>query len=71
VTSAQTEENLRSALVTRTLIGQAQGILMERLKITPDQAFGLLSRLSQQSNIKLREVARLLVQTGEVPGRER
>jgi GAF domain-containing protein len=70
VTRAQTEENLRSALVTRTRIGQAQGILMERLKITPNQAFGLLSRLSQQSNIKLREVARRLVETGEVPRRE-
>jgi GAF domain-containing protein len=68
VTRAQTEENLRSALATRTLIGQAQGILMERLRITPDQAFGVLSRLSQQGNVKLREVARRLVETGEIPG---
>jgi GAF domain-containing protein len=68
VSSARTEENLRSALGTRTLIGQAQGILMERLRITPDQAFGVLSRLSQQSNVKLREVARRLVETGEIPG---
>jgi GAF domain-containing protein len=67
VTSAQSEEGLRSALGTRTLIGQAQGILMERLKITPDQAFGVLSRLSQESNVKLREVARRLVETGEIP----
>jgi GAF domain-containing protein len=67
VTSAQSEEHLRSALGTRTLIGQAQGILMERLKITPDQAFGVLSRLSQQGNVKLREVARRLVETGELP----
>ena len=67
VTSARTEENLRSAMATRTLIGQAQGILMERLKITADQAFGVLSRLSQQSNVKLREVASRLVETGEIP----
>jgi GAF domain-containing protein len=67
--SAQTEEHLRSAMATRTLIGQAQGILMERLKITPDQAFAVLSRMSQQSNVKLREVARRLVETGELPGR--
>lgn len=66
--SAQTEENLRSAMATRTLIGQAQGIVMERLKITPDQAFGVLSRMSQESNVKLREVARRLVETGEIPG---
>jgi transcriptional regulator with GAF, ATPase, and Fis domain len=68
--SAQTEEHLRSAMATRTLIGQAQGILMERLKITPDQAFGVLSRLSQDSNMKLREVAQRLVETGEIPDRQ-
>ena len=65
--SAQTEAHLRSGLVTRTIIGQAEGILMERLKITADQAFGVLSRLSQQSNVKLRDVARNLVETGEIP----
>jgi GAF domain-containing protein len=68
--SAQTEEELRSGMVTRNLIGLAQGILVERLKLTPDQAFGVLSRLSQESNTKLREVARRLVETGEVPGRQ-
>ena len=66
--SAQTEAHLRSGMVTRTVIGQAEGILMERLKISADQAFGLLSRLSQQSNVKLRDVARNLVETGEIPG---
>ncbi|HEX2301415.1 MAG TPA: GAF and ANTAR domain-containing protein [Pseudonocardiaceae bacterium] len=66
--SAQTEEHLRSGMVTRNLIGMAQGILIERLKITPDRAFGVLSRLSQESNTKLRDVARRLVETGEIPG---
>ena len=65
--SAQTEAHLRSGLVTRTVIGQAEGILMERLKITADQAFAVLSRLSQQSNVKLRDLARNLVETGEIP----
>jgi GAF domain-containing protein len=64
---AQTDAHLRSGLVTRTVIGQAEGILMERLRITADQAFALLSRLSQQSNVKLRDVARNLVATGEIP----
>jgi AmiR/NasT family two-component response regulator len=54
-------------MVTRTIIGQAEGILMERLMITADQAFGVLSRLSQQSNVKLRDLARNLVETGEIP----
>ena len=65
--TAQTEEHLRSGLVTRTVIGQAEGILMERLKINADQAFGVLSRLSQHSNVKVREVARDLVENGEIP----
>jgi AmiR/NasT family two-component response regulator len=65
--AAQTEAHLRSGLVTRTVIGQAEGILMERLKITADQAFGVLSRLSQESNVKLRDLARNLVETGEIP----
>ena len=65
--SAQTDAHLRSGLVTRTVIGQAEGILMERLKITADEAFALLSRLSQQSNVKLRTVARNLVETGDIP----
>jgi GAF domain-containing protein len=68
--SAQTEENLRSGMATRNLIGMAQGILIERLRLTPDQAFAVLSRLSQESNVKLREVARRLVQTGEIPGQQ-
>ena len=38
---------------------------MERLKVTPDDAFDLLRRTSQQLNIKLREVARGLAESGE------
>ena len=65
--TAQTDAHLRSGLVTRTVIGQAQGILMERLKIPANQAFAVLTRLSQQNNVKLRDVARTLVETGEFP----
>ena len=67
VTSARPEENLRPAMPTRPLIGQAEGIRREGMKTTADQAFGVLSRLSQQSNVKLREVASRLVETGEIP----
>lgn len=59
--------NLTDALRTRELIGQAQGILMERERITADQAFDVLRRASQHMNIKLREVAETLVETGESP----
>ena len=60
-------ENLRAALVTRELIGQAQGILMERERITADQAFRVLRQASQHLNVKLREVARDLVENGARP----
>lgn len=60
-------ENLVEALRTRELIGQAQGILMERERITGDQAFALLRESSQHLNVKLREVARTLIETGETP----
>jgi GAF domain-containing protein len=60
-------ENLHSALSSREVIGQAQGILMERERIAADQAFDVLRRASQFLNIKLREVAQTLVDTGERP----
>jgi GAF domain-containing protein len=60
--------NLQTALLSREIIGQAQGILMERERITADQAFDLLRRSSQHLNVKLRDVAQELVDTGAVPG---
>lgn len=61
------EANIRAALKTREMIGQAQGILMERERITADQAFALLRDSSQHLNVKLREVAQSLIETGETP----
>lgn len=60
-------EQLGEALNNRDLIGQAKGILMERHKITGDQAFNVLERASSQLNIKLRHIAERLVATGELP----
>jgi GAF domain-containing protein len=60
-------DNLHSALSSREVIGQAQGILMERERIPADQAFDVLRRASQYLNVKLREVAQTLVDTGERP----
>jgi AmiR/NasT family two-component response regulator len=57
--------DLQQALLSRDVIGQAKGILVERLKITPEDAFDLLRRSSQQLNLKLRDVARGLAETGE------
>jgi GAF domain-containing protein len=60
-------DNLNTALATRELIGQAQGILMERERISSDQAFDVLRRASQHLNRKLRDVAQDLVDTGARP----
>ncbi len=60
-------DNLHAALVTRELIGQAQGILIEHERITGDQAFHILRQASQHLNVKLREVAQDLVDTGQRP----
>lgn len=64
---AERDGRLVQAMGTRDLIGQAKGILVERLKVTGDQAFALLVRSSQASNRKLRDVAEDLVRSGELP----
>ncbi|GAB3991130.1 ANTAR domain-containing protein [Nocardioides marmoraquaticus] len=54
-------ENLEAALETRTRIGTAIGLLAERYDTDTDRAWALLTRLSNHSNHKVQEVARLLV----------
>jgi len=56
-------------LAHRDVIGQAKGILMERHRLSADQAFALLSSVSQDLNRKLHEVAADLAATGELPQR--
>ena len=67
VGTARQEETLWQAIDARKLIGQAQGILMERFGLDGDRAFAVLQRYSQDNNVKLREVARRLVDTGLLP----
>ena len=57
-------DNLQVALETRAVIDQAKGILMERHKLTADQAFQALSRASMNSNRKVRDIADELVHSG-------
>ena len=66
--AAQTEEQLESAVASRTLIGQAQGVIMERYGLSAPNAFSVLSRISQDSNTKLAEVAQQIVATRRIPG---
>ena len=61
----QQVEALKRALVTSRQIGMAVGILMERHRLTTDQAFGFLRDLSQRENVKLRDIAEQIIYTGE------
>jgi hypothetical protein len=60
-------DGLQEALLTRDVIGQAKGILMERLHLTPDQAFEQLRLTSQRRNEKVRDIAAELAETGVWP----
>ena len=54
-------DQLDEALDTRTDIGTAVGIVMERYGINRDQAFGFLVRNSNDRNVKLRMLAQQVV----------
>lgn len=65
--AAQEIEHLEKAVGSRTVIGQATGILMERYDLNPDAAFSVLARLSSEQNVKLRLLARQVVETRNLP----
>lgn len=60
-------DGLEEALKNRDVIGQAKGILMERLHLTSEQAFEELRVASQRLNRKVRDLAVELADTGEWP----
>jgi GAF domain-containing protein len=59
--SARQIKSLRAALDARTVIGQAQGALMERYGVDADQAFSILRRLSHERDVRLVQAARAIV----------
>lgn len=63
--------SLRTAMVSRQMIGEATGILMERHRIDSRSAFRLLVEQSQHLNVKLRVVAEYVTRTGQEPERIR
>ncbi len=65
--SARSDADLHGAISSRQDIGIALGILMERHRLSAAEAFSVLSRASQESNTKLRDVARRVAETGEDP----
>jgi hypothetical protein len=59
---------LMAALRSRDVIGQAKGILMERHRLSADDAFEMLRKVSQERNVKLVTVADELCLTGAFGG---
>ena len=60
--AAAEQADLRTALSSRTLIGQAEGIIMKAFGIDGHKAFTYLQRLSQDSNVKLTKIAQDIIE---------
>jgi GAF domain-containing protein len=58
---ASLAQQMQAAMQSRAVIEQAKGIIMGSRHCTADEAFAILTRLSQDTNRKLREVATALV----------
>jgi GAF domain-containing protein len=59
-------DNLRRAMESRAVIEQGKGILMNRYGLSADQAFRLLAEASMRTNRRVRDLAEMLVLTGEL-----
>ena len=69
IAAVNEQAGLRTALGNRTLIGQAEGVLMRALGIDETQAFAYLQRLSQDSNVKLTKIAEQIIEDRDAIGR--
>ena len=65
--SARLVSGLTSALTTRHEIGMAQGVLMATYDLDADRAFELLRRVSNNSNVPIRELSRLVAERRRLP----
>jgi GAF domain-containing protein len=65
-TAVERAGHLERALDSRAVIDQAKGILMERFKLSAEQAFQVLTRVSMESNVKVRDLAERFVTTGQL-----
>ena len=62
---------MRAAMQSRSVIEQAKGILMARHGCNADEAFKSLSKLSQDQNRKLRDIAQTIVDSARSEQRVR
>lgn len=67
IAAAKRDQQFQSALASRDIIGQAKGMLMERYNLDSSKAFDLLTQLSQNSNIKVHDLATQLVNADHPP----
>ncbi|MEU6843881.1 GAF and ANTAR domain-containing protein [Streptomyces sp. NPDC046716] len=64
--SAREHAQLEQAVASRHTIGEAMGILMAGHQLSERDAFDVLRRYSQEKNVKLREVAALVCERGDL-----
>lgn len=62
---AKMAKRLQDALHSRATIDQAVGVLVERERLSPEQAFEMLRTASQRLNVKIRDIARQIVETAQ------
>ncbi|BBZ06378.1 hypothetical protein MDOR_05470 [Mycolicibacterium doricum] len=65
IVASRREKDLQAAIISRDVIGQAKGIIMERFHIDADSAFEPLRQLSQSTQIRLVEIARRIVDSSQ------
>jgi GAF domain-containing protein len=66
---ADQNDQLRSSIVSRAVIDQALGVIMARERCPQNKAFAMLRSISQNNNVKLRDLAATIVTraSGEPP----
>jgi GAF domain-containing protein len=68
-TAFELSQQLGEAMKSRAVIEQAKGVLMAQSPgLDADAAFDVLRKASQRENLKLREIARRIVERRAVPG---
>nr|WP_296067516.1 GAF and ANTAR domain-containing protein [uncultured Actinoplanes sp.] len=60
-TKADLAQHMQAAMASRAVIEQAKGIIMAERRCTPEEAFALLTKISQDTNRKVRDIAAALV----------
>ncbi|MFG2133679.1 ANTAR domain-containing protein [Streptomyces sp. NPDC048751] len=63
-------DQLKEAMVSHAVVDQAIGMVVALGRVTPDDGWSVLKEVSQHTNIKLRNVAELILiwgRSGEMP----